>query len=119
MGNLKALRRLELLSKSTGAERAACAILDKMQIKHIQQYPIHTGKKTYYADIFIPSLNLVLEIDGAYHYTAEQTRLDANRSSGIRRLGIHVCRLSNHDARIPARIKAKLRRYFKGKILAR
>lgn len=108
----KSKRRLELLSKSTSAEKAACVILGSMGIRYIRQYPIRTGRKTYYADIYIPSLHLILEIDGTYHYTKDQSRLDTNRSAGIRRLGYHICRLSNHDAYIPAKIKAKLRRYF-------
>ena len=31
-----------------------------------------------------------------------------NRSSGILRLGYHVVRLSNHDARNPKKVKAKI-----------
>lgn len=115
----KSQRRMELLSTSTGAEKAACAILSKLGVNYIRQYPIRTGRKTYYADIFIPSLRLILEIDGTYHYTTEQRRLDTNRSAGIRRLGFHICRLSNHDARNPEKIKSKLRRYFKEKFQAR
>lgn len=115
----KSIRRLELLSKSTSAEKAACTILGSMRIKYISQFPIKTGRKTYYADIFIPSLRLILEIDGDYHHTREQSRLDKNRSTGIRRLSYHVCRLSNHDAYAISKIKAKLRRYSKEKTSVR
>ena len=106
-------RRTELLEKSTSAEKAACGILARMGIVYVKQYPIWTGRKQYFADIYIPKLKLVLEIDGAYHYTTKQERLDSNRSAGIRRLGYHVCRLSNSDARKPEKIIAKIKRYLK------
>ena len=110
--NFQSKRRKELLSKSTSAEKAACNILSKIGIVYVKQFPIWTGRKQYYADIYIPSLKLVLEIDGAYHFTQKQERLDENRSAGIRRLGYHVCRLSNKDARNPEKIKAKIKRYL-------
>lgn len=106
-------RRCELLEKSTSAEKTASAILSKMNIPHVKQYPIWTGRKKYYADIYIPMFKLVLEIDGRYHFTDEQNRLDNNRSAGIRRLGYHICRLSNKDARNHVKILSKIKRYMK------
>lgn len=106
-------RRSELLEKSPSAEKAICMILSKMGFEYIRQYPIWTGRKKYYADIFIPKLKLVFEIDGAYHFTQNQKRLDENRSAGIRRLGFYVCRLSNKDARNPQKVAGKIRRYLK------
>lgn len=106
-------RRTELLEKSPQAEKVACAILAKLGIPYVRQYPIWTGKKKYYADIYIPKLKLVLEIDGKYHFTANQKRLDENRSAGMRRLGYHVCRLTNSDARKPDKVFSKIKRYLK------
>lgn len=104
-------RRSELLEKSTSAEKSACAILRKMNIQFVKQYPIWTGRKQYYADIYIPKLKLIIEIDGAYHFNREQKRKDENRSAGIRRLGYHVCRLENKDAYNPKKMANKLKRY--------
>lgn len=104
-------RRNELLEKSTSAEKSVCVVLSKMKIEHIRQYPIWTGRKQYYADIYIPKYKLVFELDGIYHFTKEQKKKDENRSAGIRRLGYHVCRLQNKDAYNPAKIIAKLKRY--------
>lgn len=109
----KGKRRNELLEKSTSAEKAACVILQKIGIQFYRQYPVWTGRKQYYADIYIPKLKLILEIDGAYHFHAEQKRLDENRSAGLRRLGYHVCRLTNKDARNPEKVIGKIRRYLK------
>ena len=103
--------RTELLSKSTSAESACCKILDSLGVKYIRQYPITTPRCQYFADIFIPALRLVVEIDGAYHFTDRQERLDGNRSANIRRKGLHVCRLTNRDARKPEKVIAKIKRF--------
>lgn len=106
-------RRAELLEKSTPSERDACRLLSCMSIHYIRQYPVWTGRRMYYADIYIPRYKLILEIDGKYHFTENQKRLDCNRSSSLRRLGYHVCRLTNAEAKQPAKIVSKLRRYMK------
>lgn len=62
----------------------------------------------YFADLYVPKLKLIIECDGGYHYTTRQKRLDSNRSSGLRRLGYHVVRLSNRDARDIRKVKAKI-----------
>ena len=101
-------RRAELLSKSSDAEKAAFKNLVRLGFKPARQYPVWTKRKIYFADLYVPSLKLIVEIDGGYHYTARQKRLDGNRSSGLWRLGYHVVRLSNRDARDISKIKAKI-----------
>lgn len=101
-------RRAELLSKSSDAEKAAFKNLVRLGFKPVRQYPVWTKRKIYFADLYIASLKLIVEIDGGYHYTARQKRLDGNRSSGLWRLGYHVVRLSNRDARDISKIKAKI-----------
>ena len=101
-------RRAELLSKSSDAEKAAFKNLVRLGFKPIRQYPVWTKRRIYFADLYIASLKLIVEIDGGYHYTARQKRLDGNRSSGLWRLGYHVVRLSNRDARDISKIKAKI-----------
>lgn len=102
-------RRNELLSKSSDAEKAAFAILQQLGYDVVRQYPIATGRRTYFADLYIPSLRCIVEIDGGYHYTRTQHRKDTNRSQGLWRLGLHVLRLSNKDARSKTAIAAKMR----------
>lgn len=101
-------RRAELLSKSSDAERAAFKNLVRLGFKPARQYPVWTKRRMYFADLYLSSLKLIIEIDGGYHYTARQKRLDGNRSSGLWRLGYHVVRLSNRDARDISKIKAKI-----------
>lgn len=100
--------RCDLLSHTTDAERAAARNCKLLGYEIVQQQPITTGRKLYFADIYISSLRLIIECDGGYHYTKDQRRKDGNRSSGIWRLGYHVVRLSNHDARDINKVKAKI-----------
>ena len=101
-------RRAELMGKAPSAESSAYNIITGMGLRVIRQHPIKTGRHVYFADLYVPSLRLVVEIDGGYHATGLQRRLDRNRSANIRRLGYHVCRLSNRDARCREKVRAKI-----------
>ena len=103
--------RRELLAATTKAESAVGAILRRLGLAYIPQYPIATARKIYYADIYVPSLRLIIEVDGGYHETKEQKRLDNNRSANIRKLNIHLCRIRNSDAYSPEKVKAKIKRF--------
>lgn len=100
--------RCELLSHITEAEKAAIHNCKLLGYKAISQQPIVTGRKLYFADIYIPEIKTIIECDGGYHFTTDQKRKDGNRSSGIWRLGYHVIRLKNHDARDINKVKAKI-----------
>ena len=100
--------RQDLMSKTSDAEKAAIRNCELLGYKVIRQQPITTGRKLYFADIYLPELKVIVEIDGAYHYSSKQKRRDNNRSSGIWRMGYHVVRLSNHDARNTNKVKAKI-----------
>lgn len=100
--------RQDLMSKTSNAEKAAIRNCERLGYKVVRQQPILTGRKMYFADIYLPDLKTIVEIDGDYHYTSNQKRKDSNRSAGIWRMGYHVVRLSNHDARDINKVKAKI-----------
>lgn len=100
--------RQDLMSKTSEAEKAAIRNCELLGYKAVRQQPISTGRKLYFADIYLPELKVIMEIDGGYHYTNKQKRKDSNRSAGIWRMGYHVVRLSNHDARNINKVKAKI-----------
>lgn len=77
--------RNELLNKSTSAEKSVCRILSALNVQFIRQYPVRTARKCFYIDIYIPTLKLAIEVDGKYHFTDNQKRLDSNRSACLRR----------------------------------
>lgn len=105
-------RRADLMATASSAERVAYKILTVMGYKVVRQFPINTGRKQYYADLYLPEHRCCIEIDGGYHFTENQRRLDRNRSQGLRRLGYHVLRLTNRDARDKEKIKKKLSLLF-------
>lgn len=100
--------RQDLMSKTSNAEKTAIRNCKLLGYKVVRQQPITTGRKLYFADIYLPELKVIMEIDGGYHYTNKQKRKDGNRSAGIWRMGYHVVRLSNHDARNINKVKAKI-----------
>ena len=102
------LRRAELMANASDAEKAAYRALCSLGYKVIRQHPISTGRRLYFADLYLPELRCIIEIDGGYHYTQNQRRLDTNRSNGLWRMGYHVLRLSNHDARDINKVRNKL-----------
>lgn len=112
---MKSRVRFELLSKSTNQESAVYSALKSTGFEVIRQYPIFTGRKQYYADLYLPKLKLVIEVDGGYHFSEKQKRLDTNRSAGIRRLGYHVCRIKNRDTLNKRKIISIISRYFGSK----
>ena len=97
------------MSTASNAEKVAYRLLVGMGLEVIRQYPINTGRHVYFADLYIPALRLIVEIDGGYHCSKDQRRKDSNRSANIRRLGYHVCRLSNGDARNVSKLQAKIK----------
>lgn len=101
--------RNDLILNATQAEKVAFANIRKLGYDVIFQKPIYTGRRLYFADIYIPKLNLIVEIDGGYHYTLKQKNKDKNRSSGIWRLGYHVVRLCNRDAKNIVKIAGKIK----------
>lgn len=102
-------RRAELLATSSDAEKTVYTALCHMGYNVIRQQPINTGRRVYFADLYIPALKTIFELDGGYHFTCNQKRLDTNRSNGIWRMGYHVVRLTNREARDTGKIKAKIR----------
>ena len=56
-----------------------------------QQHPI----EDYVLDFYCHSAHLAVELDGEYHFTEEQQRLDDNRTARLSFLGIKVIRFSN------------------------
>lgn len=97
-----------MLANRTEAEKRAFALLQGIGLSPIAQYPIKTAKKLFFADIYIPSLRLVIEVDGGYHDTSKQKRLDANRSAVIRTKRMHIYRFSNRDAKCKEKLIAKI-----------
>jgi very-short-patch-repair endonuclease len=51
----------------------------------------------YYADFVCRECNLVVEVDGATHSTAEEIAYDAHRERVLREAGFQILRFSNNE----------------------
>lgn len=109
--------RQELMYRTSDAEKAAICNCLRLGYKVIRQQPIVTGRKLYFADIYIPSLKLIIEVNGGYHFTDNQKRKDKNRSQGVRRLGYSLFNITNKDARDIKKIEQLISRAKNGKII--
>ncbi len=61
--------------------------------KFRRQHPL----SIYIVDFYCHKLKLVIEVDGVYHQTEEQKKLDAERTSAIAFQGLKVLRFTNED----------------------
>lgn len=51
----------------------------------------------YIVDFYCHALKLAIEIDGEYHFTEEQKRMDYNRTKEIEFQGVKVIRFTNQE----------------------
>ena len=51
----------------------------------------------YIADFVCLEKKLIIEVDGAYHYTNEQMEYDAYRTSALERFGYKIVRFKNEE----------------------
>lgn len=51
----------------------------------------------FIADFYCPLANLVIEIDGGYHQTEEQQRLDKEREERLQTKGYNILRFTNEQ----------------------
>jgi very-short-patch-repair endonuclease len=80
----------------TPSEKTIWERLNKGQIhglKFRRQHPI----SIFIADFYCHKLKLVIEIDGEYHNSLEQTEHDLNRTAELNYLKIKVIRFSNEQ----------------------
>lgn len=92
----------KLIENATKAELKFKAI---SELKHLHlkfQYRINIIskrriKRFYFADFCDISNKLVFEIDGGYHNTKEQEKVDLRRTRDLTRIGYRVFRISNRE----------------------
>lgn len=86
----------KLREKPTEAEEIMWLVLRNNQLdgyKFRRQHPL----LLYVADFYCHQLKLVIEIDGGYHQTPEQQKLDKDRTENIEFQGLHVIRFNNDE----------------------
>lgn len=92
---LKGFRK-ELRNNLTPAEATLWSSLQKRQLEGRKFRRQHSIGK-YIVDFYCPSEKLVVEADGAGHYTLEGSEYDKIRDNYLNSLGIKVIRIENVD----------------------
>jgi len=89
-------RARELRKKMTGAEKLLWQELRNKKLKGFKfrrQHPI----SFYIVDFYCHELKLVIEVDGKYHDQEEQKIKDKERTTVIKRHGLHIIRFTNEE----------------------
>lgn len=89
---------LKLRSSANMYEVEFASYLINKGIGFIHQAPFIFDKKIYFADFFIPSKYVIIEIDGDYHYGQEQRKYDRFRDVCFNGHKISVIRIPNATA---------------------
>ena len=101
MGNAMIFKS-KLTKNATMPEKILSKLLKSKKVKIDQQRIVYIDyncviSKFYIADIYIPELNLIVEIDGGYHDTAEQKEKDYDRDLDLISVGYKVFRCTNEE----------------------
>jgi very-short-patch-repair endonuclease len=89
-------RARELRKEQTRAEKQLWTVLRNRQIVGLKFYRQRVIGH-YIADFYCPQLNLIIEADGAVHFTDEQQAYDERRNQWLTSEGFIVLRVLNTD----------------------
>ena len=111
--------RKQLTSRATKSELALKKFLDDnmvaYQFQKIVWVSIDCKQRFYIADFFFKRYNLIVELDGGYHYTDEQKKSDDIRTMHLRRAGYFVLRFDNSATENPKEIYNEIIGFIKEK----
>ena len=99
--------RTDLISRITNSEKIFRSFLDRNGYRYEFQKIIYLYEdsnsskitKFYIADFYIKQLHLIIEIDGGYHTTIQQTNYDNDKDKRIKKQypTINILRIKNED----------------------
>lgn len=94
-----ALRKAQLKSKATLAERTFLRKLKAWGYKPHFQKGFIAGGVVYVADFYLPSpLKVVIEVDGPSHFTKDGIEKDMERDAYFKKRGFRVVHMTNGTA---------------------
>lgn len=88
--------RADLVKRQTNAEKRMKAVLKSLDIKYEFQHIFYTAESFYIVDFYLKDFNAVIEVDGGYHNTEDQKKLDKRRDTILSKLGFKTYRISNY-----------------------
>ncbi|MBP0000083.1 MAG: endonuclease domain-containing protein [Cyanobacteria bacterium SID2] len=86
-------RAKEMRKNPTAAERKLWQFLRTFPLKMWRQRPIDR----FIVDFYCPKLKLVIEVDGAQHFTPEGRERDRQRTARLESYGLKVIRFTNAE----------------------
>ena len=86
-------RAKKMRNNPTHAEERMCKRLDELNIKYLCQKVLGW----YIADILLLEKLLIIELDGAHHYTESGASADFRRSKWLEGFGFSIIRVPNKD----------------------
>jgi len=92
----------KLIKNATMQEKILGKLLKSKKVKTDVQRVIYIDyncviNKFYVADIYLPELNLIVEVDGGYHTTEKQKEKDYDRDQDLKSVGYKVFRCTNEE----------------------
>lgn len=90
-------RKTKLRLKATEHEVFFLYHLKRLKIKHQFQKGVIDKDHFMIPDFFIPSLNMVVELDGGYHYSSKQQYRDYYKDKHYEERGFRILRMKNED----------------------
>jgi very-short-patch-repair endonuclease len=94
-------RNFRLLEQARALRRNMTPQETKLWYQFLRTYPVKFYKQriieSFIADFYCASACLVIEIDGAQHYTSQGQAYDRDRCLVMQRYGIDTIRFSNAD----------------------
>lgn len=98
---MKQPKNNSLLPRARALRREMTPQERKLWYLFLRSYPVKIYKQriigSFIVDFYCASAKLVIEVDGAQHYTDEGLQYDKNRSEVLARYGLKVLRFSNHE----------------------
>jgi very-short-patch-repair endonuclease len=86
-----------LVNNPTEAETQMTIMLGKYEIPFRFQYPFKVERHYFFADFYFSFINMVVEVDGEYHFDKEQEIKDLVRTKYLKQNGTKVLRLTNEQ----------------------
>ena len=91
----------EMKDKAQELRRGATPQENKLWYDYLKHYAVQFRRQKQFAryivDFYCSSAKLVIEIDGAQHYTEEGIIHDRARTAYLESLGLFVLRFTNHE----------------------
>ena len=101
MNKIKVKKNNNLLGNARELRRDMTPQEKHLWYDFLQHYPVKIYKQriidNYIADFYCHKAKLVIELDGAHHFTSEGRSYDDVRTATLERYGLYVLRFSNNE----------------------